>query len=54
MSETYTSWINSDHNGLYVEFPDELVEILGWEINDKVVWIDNKDGSFTVRRDNEV
>jgi len=29
---------------------DELCEQLGWKMGDTLVWIDNKDGSFTLSK----
>jgi hypothetical protein len=31
---------------------DELCDQLGWKIGDTLVWIDNKDGSYTVKKQN--
>ncbi len=37
-----------DDDGV-ITFPDELMEQLGWKEGDMLEWIDNKDGSFTLR-----
>lgn len=34
----------------YVIFPDELIQQLGWTEGDQLVWIDNNDGSFTLKK----
>lgn len=34
----------------YLLFPDDLLEDLGWGEGDQIVWIDNKDGSFTLKK----
>ncbi len=34
----------------YINFPDELCEALNWSEGDELKFIDNKDGSFTVRK----
>lgn len=29
---------------------DELCKQLGWAVGDTLIWIDNKDGTFTVKK----
>ena len=38
-----------DDDGV-ITFPDELIEQLGWKEGDVLEWIDNKDGSFLLRK----
>lgn len=38
-----------DEDGI-LTFPDELMDKLGWKEGDELEWIDNKDGSFTLRK----
>ena len=38
-----------DDDGV-LTFPDELIEKLGWKENDVLQWIDNQDGSFTLKK----
>jgi hypothetical protein len=33
-----------------LEFPDDLMESAGWKEGDTLEWIDNKDGSWTLRK----
>jgi bifunctional DNA-binding transcriptional regulator/antitoxin component of YhaV-PrlF toxin-antitoxin module len=33
-----------------LEFPDDLMESAGWKEGDQIEWIDNKDGSWTLRK----
>ena len=33
-----------------LEFPDDLMESAGWKEGDTIEWIDNKDGSWTLRK----
>ena len=55
MSETYTAWVDTDIDGsLYIIIPEELIGELGWRVGENITWIDNKDGSYTLRKDNEV
>jgi hypothetical protein len=35
---------------LILEFPDSLMESTGWKVGDTLEWIDNKDGSWTLRK----
>lgn len=34
--------------GLYIEFPSTLLKKLNWNTGDKIEWMDNKDGTFTL------
>ena len=38
-----------DDDGI-LTFPDEMIEKLGWKEGDVLEWIDNKDGSFTLKK----
>jgi hypothetical protein len=33
-----------------LEFPDDLMTEVGWEIGDSITWTDNKNGSFTLSK----
>ena len=33
-----------------LEFPDDFMENAGWVEGDTIEWIDNKDGSWTMRK----
>lgn len=33
-----------------LEFPDDLMESAGWKEGDVIEWVDNKDGSWTIRK----
>lgn len=49
-NETTKSWIcDVDEEGLLI-FPDELWELVGWKEGDTVEFIDQKDGSFILRK----
>jgi hypothetical protein len=40
-----------DHPGeLLLDLGDELCEHLGWKPGDELDWIDNKDGTWTLRK----
>ena len=36
-----------------LEFPDDLMESAGWKEGDVLEWIDNKNGSWTLRKKEE-
>lgn len=38
-----------DEDGI-LTFPDELMDKLGWKEGDTLEWIDNQDGSFTLKK----
>ena len=35
---------------LYLQFPDELVDQLGWAVGDELNWTNNKDGTWTLTK----
>jgi len=37
----------------YIEFPEELITVLGWSDGTELVWLNNKDGTFTLKESNE-
>jgi hypothetical protein len=50
-NKTWVVPIEEDHLGeYYVTFPNNLVEQVGWEENDTLEWVDNKDGSFSIKK----
>lgn len=43
--------IEEDEFGnLFVPLSDELLKEVGWKIGDTIEWIDNKDGSFSLKK----
>jgi hypothetical protein len=55
MSKTYTAWVDTDIDGsLYIIIPEELIGELGWRVGENITWIDNKDGTFTVRKEDVI
>jgi hypothetical protein len=49
--ESFTAIIEEDGEGnLILPLPDELIKQLGWSTDDALEWIDNHDGSFTLKR----
>ena len=36
---------------LYLQLPDEFVKELGWNEGDTLIWTENNDGSFTLKKE---
>lgn len=55
MMKTWTLDIKEDENGEpMIEFPQDLIEETGWSEGTHIEWIDNKDGSFTMKEATEL
>lgn len=39
--------VNGD---LLLPFTDEILEAVGWKVGDVIVWTNNKDGTWTMRK----
>jgi hypothetical protein len=52
MNKTWTLEVKEDpENGdAILEFPDDLMQQAGWKEGDTLDWIDNKDGSWTLKK----
>jgi len=55
MTEKTRSYqVQVDYDSEYQEYvlplPDGMLEELGWEIGDELLWIDNKDGTFSIKK----
>lgn len=37
----------------FLEFPEEVIECTGWKEGDVLLWVDNKDGTFTLTKKDE-
>lgn len=49
------SWVievqeNNETKELFIEFPEGALDQVGWANGDDLEWIDNKDGSFTIKK----
>ena len=55
MNKTFTVTVqhDPDSDDLILPFPEGLCEHLGWNINDKLNWENNDDGSFTLSKKEE-
>jgi hypothetical protein len=52
MNKTWTLEVKEDpKNGdAILEFPDDLMQEAGWKEGDTLDWVDNKDGSWTLKK----
>lgn len=51
MNKTWTLDVKQHEDGdFFIEFPDEVLEGAGWNPGDTIEWIDNKDGSWTLKK----
>jgi hypothetical protein len=41
-----------ENGDLILPFTDEILSEVGWQTGDTIEWIDNKDGSWTLRKKN--
>ena len=39
---------NSKTKELFIEFPPDAINQVGWDIGDTLEWVDNKDGSWNI------
>ena len=50
----YTAQVTIDSDGeLLLSFPDELLNQMGWDVGDKLIWEELPDGSYAVRKDSD-
>ena len=48
---SYMIPIEEDKDGeLMITFPDDLMDNMGWKPGDVVEWIDNKDGTWSLKK----
>lgn len=47
---TYTATIIEEDGELVLPIPEELLGELGWVPGDTLVWTDNEDGTFSIRK----
>ena len=43
-------WVLPVLEGDTIEFPDDLTELLGWQVGDELTWEFNDDGTFTLSK----
>ena len=49
----YTVKLIQEGEDLILPFNEEMLEELGWQIGDKLVWEDNGDGSYTISKEED-
>ena len=47
---TWTVTVIEDGEDVILPFPNELLASTGWQEGDTLTWIDNEDGSWTLRK----
>lgn len=50
MKYTVPVQYNKDTDEYFIEFSEEMLEEVGWKVNDTLNWKDNNDGSFTLEK----
>ena len=50
MKRELTVQLDEETGEHMLEFPDDLMTEMGWEIGDNITWTDNHDGSFTLSK----
>lgn len=50
MNTTKTIRYDEETKEYLIEFTSEELELVGWQQGDTLVWIDNKDGSWTLKK----
>ena len=54
MKKTTSRWTipvqENEQGEQFIEFPDEVLKETGWKDGDSIEWIDNHDGSFTLKK----
>lgn len=41
---------NGENKELYIQFPPDAISQMGWNENDVIEWLDNGDGSWTLKK----
>jgi hypothetical protein len=55
MSKTWTLEVQQHEDGdMFIELNDEILEGSGFKVGDDIVWEDNKDGSWTLKKSDKV
>jgi bifunctional DNA-binding transcriptional regulator/antitoxin component of YhaV-PrlF toxin-antitoxin module len=49
-NRTYVADVIEENGELMLQFPPEMLEELGWQPGDTIVWDDDEDGNIIVRK----
>ena len=41
---------NAEDDELFIQLPEEAIELMGWKEDDVLEWNENKDGSWTIQK----
>lgn len=52
MKWTVDPIVDQETGDYILKLPEEVLEATGWQIDDILEWIDNEDGSWTLRKKN--
>ena len=51
IASKWTAEVLTDKDGeFFIEFSDEFLREIGWKEGDTIEWIDNHDGSWTMKK----
>ena len=51
LDKQYTALVQEDSDGeLLLSFPDALLNQMGWDVGDRLIWEELPDGSFSIRK----
>ena len=51
IASKWTAEVLTNKDGeFFIEFSDEFLREIGWKEGDTIEWIDNHDGSFTLKK----
>lgn len=51
VNKSYIARVEQDENGeYYLVFPDMLLESMGWDENTTLEWVNNNDGTFSIKK----
>ena len=51
ISSKWTAEVLTDNDGeFFIEFSEEFLREIGWKEGDTIEWIDNHDGSWTMKK----
>ena len=51
ISSKWTAEVLTDNDGeFFIEFSEEFLREIGWKEGDTIEWIDNHDGSFSLKK----
>lgn len=52
MQQSYTLQVEGTEDNIYITFPEEFLKAQGWQEGTVIEWIDNHNGSWTLKATN--